>query len=210
MQQTVTVIPDIHGCYDLMMSHLEDLYESNTELIFLGDLIDRAPDTNGDRLVVEHVRDMQDNPSKYGLSAVTVLRGNHEQLLLDAIRREDTELWEYNGGDIGFLYWLLESSPETVMWMNDLPYYTIRGDYLFVHAGVRPNVPLDKQHKSDLIWIREDFFDEDHGLPYTVVHGHTIQEADEPVHFHKRIACDLGSFCRNKLGVLTLTIDNDG
>ena len=206
--QNVVAIGDIHGCYDLLMSHLEDLYNTNSELIFLGDLIDRSPQLDGDRLVVEQVRDMQARPSEYGLSGVTVLRGNHEQLLLDAVRRQDTDLWEYNGGSIPFLNWLLDDHIDVLAWMHELPYYTIRGDYLFVHAGVRPDVPLEEQHKNDLIWIRDEFFDNNHGLPYTVVHGHTIQQADEPVHYHKRIACDLGSFATGKVGVLSLTIDD--
>ena len=206
MTEKIVAIGDVHGCYNLLMTKLEDLYDSGAELIFLGDLIDRSPDVRGDQMVIETVRDMQNRPAEYGLSAVTVLRGNHEQLLLDAVRRQDTDLWEYNGGSMEFLRWVLEGHTDVLEWMYDLPYYTIRGDYLFVHAGVRPGVPLEDQHKNDLIWIRDEFFDNNHNLPYTVVHGHTIQQADEPVHYHKRIACDLGSFATNKLGTLSLSI----
>jgi hypothetical protein len=100
---TVVAIGDVHGCADLLEQTLAPHLGSGAELIFLGDLIDRSPDRDGDRRVVERVRQLQEQPDAYGLAGVTVLRGNHEQMLLDALHEPDpgdaTELWAWNGGD---------------------------------------------------------------------------------------------------------------
>lgn len=202
----IVVIPDVHGCYHLLNETLKMHYNSGAELIFLGDLIDRSPDINGDRKVLTLVRRLQDNPADYGLSKVTVLRGNHEQLCIDALTGDldDYELWLTNGGNPKFFYYLKEH-PEHLEWMKGLPYYTIRGEYLFVHAGVMPGVPLDQQDNFNLLWIRHPFLTQPHGLPYTVVHGHTIQDSDEPVFTDDRIALDLGAFATGKLCTLSIT-----
>jgi serine/threonine protein phosphatase 1 len=135
---TVVAIGDVHGCADLLEQTLAPHLGSGAELIFLGDLIDRSPDRDGDRRVVERVRQLQEQPDAYGLAGVTVLRGNHEQMLLDALHEPDagdaTELWEWNGGDRNFL----PAARDHQDWLETLPLTAIRGDYLFVHAGVRP------------------------------------------------------------------------
>ena len=193
----IVAIGDIHGCALNFINLLFDPNITGDELILLGDLFDRSPYLNGDQKVLELVRIAQKDPKPWGFNKVTVLRGNHEDMLVRAIERgpesEAYELWEYNGGDSEFY----EIAKENTQWLKKLPYYAIRGNYLFVHAGVRPDVPLEKQTKSDLIWIREEFLDYEHNLPYVVVHGHTPVE--EITVTDRHINLDTGCFFTNNL-----------
>ncbi len=201
----IVAIGDVHGCVLQLGNILLDDTITGDELIFLGDLFDRSPFLNGDKTVLEIVQTAQEFPEEFGFKKVTALRGNHEDLLIRAIERgtesEAYELWEYNGGSEDFY----PVAKENLEWLKALPIYAERGDYLFVHAGVRPDVPLKEQTNSDLMWIREEFHDvEDHGLPYTVVHGHT--PVDEIEITNKRINLDTGSFFSGNLSYMEFTI----
>jgi serine/threonine protein phosphatase 1 len=202
----VVAIGDVHGCADLLEQELEKYRGSGAELILLGDLIDRAPQPDGDRLVLERIWALQQIPESWGLAGVTVLRGNHEQMLLDALAEEipgeATELWEWNGGDLN----LLPFARKHVEWFSALPFTVIRGSYLFVHAGVRPGVPLEEQRDEDLIWIRRPFLSRPHGLPYTVVHGHTITRDHQIDRRPHRINLDTGAFKSGLLSSLTFVL----
>ena len=190
----VVAIGDVHGCAELLEQELQKYRGSGAELILLGDLIDRAPNPNGDRRVLERIWSLQQDPSSWGLAKVTVLRGNHEQMLLDALTEDQpgpaTELWEWNGGDLD----LLPFARHHIDWFKALPFTAIRGSYLFVHAGVRPDVPLEEQQEEDLIWIRKPFLSRPHGLPYIVVHGHTITRGHQIDRHPHRINLDTGAF----------------
>jgi len=208
MTTPVVAVGDVHGCFALLIKQLERHVGSNAELIFLGDLIDRSPESQGDRNVIELVRLMQSSPADFGLSKVTVLRGNHEQLCINALTTrhvDDASLWLMNGGSTNFANYL-KDHPDVLTWMDNLPYYVIRGDYLFVHAGVSPGVNINEQDPHDLLWIRRPFLQHDHKLPYTVVHGHTIQHSETPVYGDKRISIDLGAFATGNLCTLPLQI----
>ena len=204
----VVAIGDVHGCTSLLEQVLQKHRGSGAELIFLGDLIDRAPEPDGDRKVLERVWALQKNPRHWGLSKVTVLRGNHEQMLLDAIREtipgQATDLWLWNGGDLD----LLPFAAQHREWFEGLPYTEIRGNYLFVHAGVRPGVPLEKQTPDDLTWIRKPFLGKHHGLPYTVVHGHSITKSHRIERRQGRINLDTGAFCSGVLSSLRLDVNS--
>jgi serine/threonine protein phosphatase 1 len=200
----VVAIGDVHGCATLLREAIWPHLGSGAELIFLGDLIDRSPEPDGDQQVIELVRELQANPEFYGLAGVTVLRGNHEQMLLDALAEEEpdhaTDLWQWNGGDASFL----PVAREHQAWLESLPLMTERGDYLFVHAGVRPGVLLEQQRAEDLLWIRGPFLNRDHGLPYTVVHGHTFQRNYRVAQLPYRIGIDTGAFVSGRLTALLL------
>ena len=189
----VAVIADIHGSYTKLKAAVEPLYNTGKHLIFLGDLIDRAPEPDGDINVVKLVHALHQNPEEYGLSKVTVLKGNHEEMLLRLKMKPTPSLaqcWMDNGGS----YDLFKQIDEYLPWLDSLPLKYKQGRYLFVHAGVRPGIPLGKQRKSDLMWIREDFLDcEDHGLPYIVVHGHSVVGFTDTYEQHKRISLDMGA-----------------
>lgn len=104
---------------------------------------------DGDQRVLELVRELQAHPAAHGLAGVTVLRGNHEQMLLDALAEESsgeaTELWEWNGGNPAFP----PVARAHQRWLDARPHTAIRGRHLFVHAGVRPGVPLHQQQQQD-------------------------------------------------------------
>lgn len=203
----MVAIGDLHGCADLLEQELEKHQGSGAELILLGDLIDRAPEPDGDRRVLERIWALQHDPDSMGLASVTVLRGNHEQMLLDALAEEipgeATELWEWNGGDLN----LLPFARKHVEWFTALPFTVIRGSYLFVHAGVRPGVPLEEQRYEDLIWIRRPFLSRPHGLPYTVVHGHTITRDYQIDRRPHRINLDTGAFRSGRLSSIYLSVE---
>jgi serine/threonine protein phosphatase 1 len=200
----VVAIGDVHGCASLLREVVWPHLGSGAELILLGDLIDRSPEAEGDRQVIELVRELQANPEAYGLAGVTVLRGNHEQMLLNALAEEEpgeaTELWEWNGGDPE----LLPVAREHQAWLESLPLTAQRGNYLFVHAGVRPGVPLEQQRAEDLLWIRGPFLNRHHGLPCTVVHGHTFQSDYRITQQPHRIGIDTGAFVSGRLTALPL------
>jgi len=205
----VVAIGDVHGCASLLMQELEKHEGSGAELILLGDLIDRSPEPDGDRRVLELVWLLQANPGLWGLAGVTVLRGNHEQMLIDALAEDEpdaaTDVWEWNGGDTALLPFYRQHRA----WFEALPRMAIRGDYLFVHAGVRPGVPLEQQKDDDLIWIRRPFLNRPHGLPYTVVHGHSITSDHRIDRRADRINLDTGAFKSGVLSSLRLGITSD-
>ena len=197
----IVAIGDVHGSYELLLKTLQPLLGTQAEVVFLGDLIDRAPEKDGDIKVLDFVHGLAAAPELAGLSKVTVLTGNHEQLFLQAVETGDTELWEWNGGNPD----LIKQAEGHIDWLNSLPFYYIKGDYLFVHAGVRPDVPLEEQTLEDCTWIRDPFLNaENHGLPYTIVHGHTIVDYPE-IHPH-RINIDTGAYYTGRLTALNLYV----
>jgi serine/threonine protein phosphatase 1 len=212
------VIGDVHGRLDLLEQLLAKIHSelqrrpaAKTLLVFVGDLIDRGPSSAH---VVERLR-------TYRREAVEpiFLLGNHEEVLL-RILGGDAELiskWRLFGGAECLRSYGVD--PEQLTHLGDeqalavvrdaIPANHVKflesfvdscrfGDYLFVHAGIRPGVELEQQSQSDLRWIREPFlFDDcDHG--FLVVHGHTITtEVDERPN---RIGIDTGAY---RTGVLT-------
>lgn len=212
------VVGDIHGRLDLLEELLGRIHADldarkprKTLLVFVGDLIDRGPSS---AQVVERLRTYR----REGVRPVFLL-GNHEEVLLRILGGETSLIpsWLRFGGaqclqsyGVDPLSLSAESDPqrvetiraaipaEHVEFLNQFVDTCRFGDYLFVHAGVRPGVPLDEQSQSDLRWIREPFLldETDHG--FVVVHGHTISaEVEERPN---RIGIDTGAFAT---GVLT-------
>jgi serine/threonine protein phosphatase 1 len=214
-------IGDIHGCLHL----LDDLIArieadvaarpiGEAYLIFVGDFIDRGPDSAG---VIERLRSYRHPKLK-----PIFLAGNHEEYMLRILSGERGKLdsWlTYGGRECVQSYGL---DPDKLMVMPEgealmllrrqIPEGHRRflkgladtfrfGDYLFVHAGIRPGVALEEQSRADLRWIREPFLDDvgDHG--FVVVHGHTI--VDEVEERTNRIGIDTGAY---RSGVLTALV----
>ena len=192
-------IGDVHGCYNLLLDTVEPHIGSSNELVLLGDLFDRSPEDDGDLNVLEFVRDMNEHPDAYGLSAVESLMGNHEMLLLEALNG-DPDCWLRNGGDLDFALFLIEN-PSHIDWIRQRPSHLIRNNYLLVHAGVCPDVPLGLQDPFDLAWLRPDPYIP-HNLPYTIIHGHTIH--DQVTRYPDRIAIDTGAFCTGVLSTYSI------
>lgn len=218
-------IGDIHGRLDLlnqiideMMTDVASRPAGETFVVFLGDLIDRGPCSCE---VVERLRLFRPDWAK-----VKFLGGNHEQVLLDILdgKRGVLKSWlKFGGAECAKSYGI---DPELLSRLDETKALehvranipaahqefirsfgdTFRfGDYLFVHAGIRPGVALNEQSRSDLRWIREPFLTDgkDHG--FVVVHGHTIFEGiDERPN---RIGIDTGAY---RTGVLTaLAVEED-
>lgn len=210
-------IGDIHGCYQEMRALLhkieEDAAKQNLDcrIVFLGDLIDRGPDS---RRVIDYLM----NYKPVGIK-VSFLMGNHEEVFLQILdgNSDAIESWFTFGGKScvrsygvdnlgrilmdpdGIYYDLRRNVPKThTAFLKTFEDYIIFGDYIFVHAGIRPGVKFEDQNPKDFRWIRKDFLKSNKPLPYKVVHGHTIVEEAEIHDF--RIAVDTG--CHDS-GVLT-------
>ncbi len=211
-------VGDVHGRLDLMVDLLDRIEADNrargpakTYLIFLGDLVDRGPDSRG---VIDHL--LKKAPRYH---RTVFLKGNHEEFFLNVLtdNEADVQRWlTYGGAECAESYgigagWLLNASQgelsqrlkqevprEHVEFLSSMADTFRFGDYLFVHAGIRPGVLLEQQVSSDLRWIREGFLDDasDHGV--VVVHGHTI--VDAPEERANRIGVDTGAY---KTGLLT-------
>ena len=220
--QRLYAIGDIHGRLDLLEELIALIEADNeardvaeTRIIFLGDLVDRGPDSRG---VVERLMQLVSSSDH-----VTCLKGNHEELLIRSWEGDrktaavfnrnggrETMLSygvspdEYDSGDLGELVDLVGSHvpPNHIAFLEGLPEWVQAGDYVFVHAGIRPGVPLDEQKAADLRWIRGEFTEHrgDHGM--MVIHGHTITEfADEQVN---RIGIDTGAYATGRLTAIGL------
>lgn len=211
-------IGDIHGRLDLLQRLLETIEADArkrrpkpTSIIFLGDLVDRGPDSAG---VIETL--LRYRPA---FARPVFLMGNHEEVML-RVARGDGELlaqWlTFGGSECVASYGIdpaalarMPAAEAIALIRKQVPERHFRfvanfadsvsfGDYLFVHAGIRPGIGLAEQAQKDLRWIREPFLADprDHG--HVVVHGHTITESVEQL--PNRIGIDTGAY---RTGVLT-------
>jgi len=218
----VYAIGDVHGRFDLLIEMTEkirtDLADDPPERsveIYLGDYVDRGPDA---RSVIEWLR------SETGACDERIcLKGNHEDIFLQFIADPGiAEYWRDLGGfETLYSYGVqppvartgeaMLASHEQLMrvlpaedpqFLRSLRLYSSFGDYLFVHAGLRPGVALEKQGEEDLIWIREPFLTSGHDFGQIVVHGHT--PGDVPDIRGNRINIDTGAFLTGCLTCLVL------
>jgi serine/threonine protein phosphatase 1 len=210
----IYAIGDVHGCDDRLGAlHAQiaaDARAHPTEevvLVHLGDYVDRGEDSAG---VLER---LLGPPPVPGAEVVNLL-GNHEVMMLDACDPRSPAgampFWLENGGTETLASYRT-SSEDPAPWeaipqehlelLRGCALRWAAGDYLFVHAGVRPGVPLDRQDPFDLIWIREPFLSFEGDLPQIVVHGHTPVAA--PAVRPHRIGIDTGA-CFG--GVLTCLV----
>lgn len=217
--ETLYAIGDVHGCRDELEQLLDRITDeissagASAHLIFLGDYVDRGPDSSGvlSRLV--------DGPLPG--TRQSFLMGNHEEAMLAVVDGDLESLpgWlRYGGTETLESYGLgradilragadlprlmREVVPEAhIEFLRGCEDYVRAGDYLFVHAGIRPGVPLAQQDPSDLRWIRDGFLEDehtDHGM--LVVHGHTISK--EPQMKSNRIGVDTGCYQSGRLTAL--------
>jgi serine/threonine protein phosphatase 1 len=217
-------IGDIHGRLDLLNLLLANIEQDmlsreprRTFIICLGDLIDRGPDSAG---VVERLRTYRNDKAR-----MIFLGGNHEEVLLNILKGQRGVLpsWTKFGGaecaasygidpqELGRLHEdmaidLVKSKvPSAHREFLESFADTFRfGDYLFVHAGIRPGVAVDEQSRKDLRWIRDPFLSDAKEHGFVVVHGHTIVERVEQR--PNRIAIDTGAY---HSGVLTALVLED-
>ena len=200
----IYVIGDVHGC-DTQLAALHDAVAQDLArrpvtsplLIHIGDYVDRGPDS------AAVIARLLDGPRIDGMKVINLM-GNHEHTMLAAIsgdRPAGTD-WLYQGGrpalesygidpDGPREAWIEQIPPAHLAFLRGLSMQYRQGDYLFVHAGIRPGIPLDQQAPEDLLRIRQPFLYTEQSFGVVVVHGHTPVKA--PVVRPNRIAIDTGA-----------------
>jgi len=178
------VIGDIHGCADELRYLVEALpLARGDRLVFLGDYIDRGPDSRG---VVSFLISQQ--KSHHEIEYV-FLKGNHEDMLLSylGLNGQHGDMFLVNGGKATFeSYGIAASRPEPhevlsiipaehLAFFERLESYYVMNPFLCVHAGIHPRKTLAEQTDEELFWIRNTFIFSSHMLPCTVLFGHTPQ-----------------------------------
>ncbi len=223
----VYAVGDIHGRADLLERLLDDLdqdlahgsFEGRPILVFLGDYVDRGFQSKAvlDLLLTDRLSGFE----------TYFLKGNHEAAMLQFL--QDPSIgprWaEYGGVETLVSYnvqpprtrtnleeWELASEQLNAAmsdghkhFLHNLDLSVRIGDYLFVHAGVRPGVALDQQTERDLLWIREDFLQDRRQCEAVIVHGHTPTSA--PFRDSRRIGIDTGAYLSGRLTAVRLEGD---
>jgi serine/threonine protein phosphatase 1 len=216
----VYAIGDVHGCADLLAVLLERIdaddfarEPAETTVVFLGDLIDRGPDS---ARVLDMVADLQTRRN------VRLIVGNHEEMFLASFGsgRVLRQFLQHGGRETILSYMedadayarltieeLREQLPRLVperhlQLLRSMDNILMIGDYVFVHAGIRPGVPLAEQSEQDLRWIRKDFLDADFDPGFVVVHGHTV--APDVISGSCRIGIDTGAYLHGRLTAIGL------
>jgi serine/threonine protein phosphatase 1 len=218
----VYAIGDVHGCLDELLA-LESVVARDAEevpgkklIVMLGDYVDRGP---ASAQVLDHLL----APPPPGFERIC-LTGNHEMVMLDYLDgRVDRAGWLGMGGGSTLLSYGVDQERLREIYRSDrkvddviravvpaahiaflraLPIMLETPDYLFVHAGIRPDLPLERQSDRDLVFIREEFYRRAHLLTRYVVHGHTpVTEARRD---GMRVDIDTGAFFSGRLTALRL------
>jgi serine/threonine protein phosphatase 1 len=219
--QRIYAIGDIHGCarqlanlHDLIAADLADRPVASATLLHIGDYVDRGADTAG---VLARLSAGCPVP---GMAMVNLL-GNHEATMLDAIAGERAAAtdWLFAGGKAALQSYGIDPDGPREAWASLIParhqaflrglvLMHRAGGYAFVHAGVRPGVPLESQARDDLLRARQPFLYSEMDFGAVVVHGHTPVKA--PVVRHNRIAIDTGAVFGGKLTCAVLEADTVG
>lgn len=174
----IYAIGDIHGCHEKLEALLVKI-EAHAgrkpyRAIFLGDYVDRGLDS---RAVVNRVRDLL-NGRDAGNGTWHALRGNHEELMLDAVvHRRSIGLWEDNGGDATIRSYRGYASEmrDDAEWLATLPTMIETENHVFVHAGCNPRYALSEQPDEVLLWTR-NWERDDHDFGKHIVYGHNAKE----------------------------------
>jgi serine/threonine protein phosphatase 1 len=217
----VYAIGDIHGCarqlanlHALIRRDLEQRPVASALLLHIGDYVDRGADTSG---VIAMLVDGCPIP---GMEMVNLM-GNHESTMLDALageRAAGTD-WLFAGGKAALQSYGIDPDGPRDLWpkliprshqafLRDLVLMHREGGYAFIHAGVRPGIPLEDQARDDLLRSRQPFLYSEADFGAVVVHGHTPVKA--PVVRRNRIAIDTGAVFGGKMTCLVLETNTMG
>lgn len=213
----ILAVGDIHGEFNMLQKLWTKIKFNPDEdlLIFLGDYTDRGPYSVKCTRFIREVSQMKN---------VIPLMGNHEQMLMDYVSNhsiddlnnniDGTSCWMINGGLETLKDFKDAGIKELYSWfhfINTLPVFVDIGDILFCHAGINPERSIDNQYVDDMLWIREDFYNNYHGDKMIVV-GHTpvqyLIDTDEqytPIYIDDNniLMCDTGAFMGNDIGRLS-------
>ncbi|HEX3700167.1 MAG TPA: metallophosphoesterase family protein [Phenylobacterium sp.] len=224
--ELVYAIGDLHGCYELMKDVLALLAADSAGragdrrpiVIFLGDYVDRGPHSAKVMEALVWLKRRTD-------LEIHFLKGNHEQALLAFLDEPERGApWISFGGSETLLSYgvappspdddaeaylrardeLMERMPAShLRLLQQLEAMVVVGDYAFVHAGVRPGVPLDAQEENDLLWIRRGFVDQPGPFGKIIVHGHTWL-SERPQLTEHRLGLDTGAYATGVLSAARL------
>jgi len=202
--EKIFAIGDIHGCFDKLCALMDKIKidRNNDILLFLGDYIDRGSSSFD---VVEYLIDLKKHFQK-----IIFLKGNHEEMLAKYLLGEDRPAYLKNGGQPTLESYIKRSRmsgsfliPQKHLdFFKSLSLYYESDNYIFVHAGLRENIPLEMQDPTDFLWIREDFIYSDFDFGKRVVFGHTPYM--EPLVELNKIGIDTGAVYGNKLTCVEL------
>jgi len=203
----IFAIGDIHGRLDKLLLLMDRIpvRASDDTLLFIGDYIDRGSDGPA---VVDYVLDLKEK-----FSRVICLCGNHENMLLHYLEGLDEELYLQNGGLATLKAYSISPSDSLkkrkakipvrhLRFFESLALYYETEDYIFVHAGLRPGLPIAAQSTQDLLWLRQEFVDSDYDFGKRVIFGHTPKK--EPLITDNKIGIDTGAVYGGKLSCLEL------
>ena len=204
---SIYAVGDVHGCLD-QLERLLDRVQPDLErdvLLFVGDYIDRGPESRG---VVDYVLRLQ---QKYPREHIICLKGNHEAMLLEFLQGVKRERFLFNGGLHTVLdYWgdnwdslkELLLPPDHEEFYRELRLYYETPEFIFVHGGLKPGVPLEEQQEDDLLWIRGEFITSPEDFGRLVIFGHTPFK--QPLQMPNKIGIDTGAVYGNYLTCLKL------
>jgi serine/threonine protein phosphatase 1 len=220
--QRLYVFGDLHGRADLIPALKEAIERDRARsgrsslVIGLGDYIDRGPQS---RAVIDSLA------AGFGCPSI-MLRGNHEQMLLDFLEKPERRgrMWIEHGAVATLKSYGVEVTghrpnlrelrgrliaampPSHLLFIQRMRTSHQSGRYFFAHAGARPGVPLDQQEPRDLLWIRDGFVDGEHAFEKVVVHAHT--QVEKPYLGQFRINLDTAAYISGRLSCLVIDGDD--
>ncbi|MBO9473717.1 serine/threonine protein phosphatase [Shimia sp. R10_1] len=227
MTDPIYAIGDVHGQLEKLLeviARIEADGGPTANIVFLGDLVDRGPDSSGVIELVINARQLGKNWQ--------VVKGNHDrmfQYFMEDTPRHDTRLraelsWMHPrlGGRETLASYGVDVHPDRteqdlhaearakvpqshMAFIESLPFFHQVDNLLFVHAGIRPGIALPKQSEDDLCWIRDDFLNYPRQHPWLVVHGHTVVPAVE--HRGNRVNLDTGAGYGNPISAVVFEGD---
>jgi serine/threonine protein phosphatase 1 len=200
----IFAIGDIHGCYDRLKALMEKIPIdcSRDTLVFIGDYIDRGPHSVE---VVDYLIHL-----KKRVPEVIFLKGNHEDMLDKFITGADRFTYLLNGGQQTLDSYLTKPvqseffpiPPDHMEFFKSLRLFYETEEFIFVHAGLRPRVPLKSQNTEDLLWIRNKFVSTKYDFGKRVIFGHTPLK--KPLVEPNKIGIDTGAVYGNALTCVQL------
>lgn len=226
-KRRIYAVGDIHGRLDLLLKLQQQIIEDSVDcaadvaktIVYLGDYIDRGYESKG------VVANLVESPME-GFDHVFLV-GNHDEALLSFLDgTEGSEAWlDYGGAETIYSYGvrilknvrgvekrelirenLIKLIPKRhLLFFKKLEHFWRFDKYFFVHAGVDPDNPLNKQNPKDMVRIREKFLNSEANLGAIIIHGHTISE--QPVVTKNRIGVDTGAYVSNQLTAVVLEGD---
>jgi len=203
--ERIFAVGDIHGCLDKLVSLMDiiDVDLKKETLVFMGDYIDRGPHS---KEVVDYLIDLA-----RGGNRVVFLKGNHELMLQNYLSGEDKLSFLYNGGEATLGSYMKGGGlnegnlipPEHLEFFDNLRLYYETENYIFVHGGLKANIPLEHQDEWDMLWMRDEFIYSDFDFGKLVIFGHTPFR--EPLILDNKIGIDTGAVYGNKLTCVELS-----